>query len=56
MDSLQGAFIQPPEPREALFTTDEHTLFHVLRNGSSKHPFSPIVRLGGARTIFNGFI
>ncbi len=53
MDSLQGAFIHPPEPCEGRFITNVRTLFDVFRTGSSKHPFSPIVRLGGARTIFN---
>ncbi len=52
MDSLQGAFIHPPEPCEGRFVTDACTLFHVFRTGSSKHPCIPIERLGGARTIF----
>ncbi len=53
MDSLQGAFIHPPEPCEGRFITDACTLFHVFWTESSKHPFSPMERLGGARTIIN---
>ncbi len=53
MDSLQGAFIHPPESCEGRFTTDACTLFHVFRTESSKHPFSPMERFGGARTIIN---
>ncbi len=30
MDSLQEAFIHPPEPCEGRFITDVHTLFHVF--------------------------
>ncbi len=52
MDSLQGAFIHPPEPCEGYFITDAHTLFHIFRTRSSKYPFIPIERLGGTRTIF----
>ncbi len=32
MDSLQEAFIHPPEPREARFITDPRALFHVFWN------------------------
>ncbi len=53
MDSLQEAFIHPPEPCEARFIMDAHTLFHVFWTVDKKHPLTPIVRLGGARTIFN---
>ncbi len=52
MDSLQEAFIHPPEPCEARFITDARTLFHIFWTVDKKHPFIPIVRLGGARTIF----
>ncbi len=52
MELLQGAFIHPLEPCEGRFIKDAHTLFHVFRTGSSKHPFSPMERLEGARTIF----
>ncbi len=47
MDSLQEAFIHPPEPCEARFITDERSLL------LTKTPAYPIERLGGARTIFN---
>ncbi len=30
MDSLQEAFIHPPEPCEACFITDARTLFHIF--------------------------
>ncbi len=53
MDSLQEAFIHSPEPCEACFITDVHTLFHVFWTVDKKHTLIPIVRLGGARTIFN---
>ncbi len=41
-----GGLYSPPEQWDA------RTLFHVFWTGSSKHPFSPMERLGGARTIF----
>ncbi len=53
MDSLQEAFIHPPEPCEARFIMDVRALFHVFWTVDQKHPLIPIVRLGGARTIFN---
>ncbi len=53
MDSLQEAFIHNfIQLCEAWFITDARTLFDVFRTVYSKHPFIPIVRLGGARTIF----
>ncbi len=52
MDSLQGAFMHPPEPCEARFIVDARTLFHVFRTGSRKHLFSPMERLGGTRIFF----
>ncbi len=47
-----GGLYSPPEPCEARFITDAHTLFHVFWTVDKK-PAYPIVRLGGARTIFN---
>ncbi len=52
MDSLQGAFIHLPEPCEGCFITDARPLFHVFQTGSSKHLFSPMERLGGAKQFF----
>ncbi len=52
MDSLQEAFIHPPEPCEARFIMDARTLFHVFWTVENKHSLTPIERLGGARTIF----
>ncbi len=43
-----GGLYSPPEPCEGRFIMDAHTLFDVFRTGSSKHPFSPMERLGGA--------
>ncbi len=53
IDSLQEAFNHPPEPCEACFIMDVHTLFHVFWTVDKKHPLTPIARLGGTRTIFN---
>ncbi len=52
MDSLKEAFIHPPEPSETRFIMDACTLFHVFWTVDKKHPLTPIVMLGGARTIF----
>ncbi len=52
MDSLQEAFIHSLEPCEGRFITDVHTLFHVFWT-EQQTPAYTIVRLGGARTIFN---
>ncbi len=38
MDSLQEAFIHPPEPCEARFITDALTLFHVSWTVEQKTP------------------
>ncbi len=46
MDSLQGAFIHPPEPCEARFIKDACSIFHVFRTVYSKHLFIPMERLG----------
>ncbi len=43
MDSLQEAFIHPPEPCEACFITDTSALFHVFWIVDKKHPLTPIV-------------
>ncbi len=51
MDSLQEAFIHAPELCETRFIMDACTLFHVFWTVENK--LTPIVRLGGARTIFN---
>ncbi len=53
MDLLQGALFTLRALCEGRFITDACTLFHVFWTGYSKHPFSPIVRLGRARTILN---
>ncbi len=37
MDSLQEAFIHPPEPCEACFIMDERALFDVLWTVQQKH-------------------
>ncbi len=37
MDSLQEAFIHPPEPCEARFIMDEHTLFDYFWTVEQKH-------------------
>ncbi len=50
MDLLREAFIRPPELCDARFITDTCTLFHVFWTVDK---LIPIVRLGGARTIFN---
>ncbi len=52
MDTLQEAFIHPPEPCDARFITDARTLFQVFWTVDKKTRTYPIVRLGGARTIF----
>ncbi len=60
MDSLQEAFIHPPEPCEAHFIMDVHALFDVFWTVEQKHPPTAMITLGRARTIFNvtpiGFI
>ncbi len=42
MDSLQEAFIHPPEPCEGHFITDAHALFHVFWTVDKKHPLTPL--------------
>ncbi len=42
MDSLQEAFIHPPEPRKARFITDARTLFHIFWIVDKKHPLTPL--------------
>ncbi len=58
MDSLQEAFIHAPEPCEAFFIMDAHTLFNVSWTVKEKHP--PTNNAWNSRTIFNippiGFI
>ncbi len=52
MDSLQEAFIHPPEPCEARFIMDEHTLFDYFWTVEQKHSrYTPVIKLGRARTI-----
>ncbi len=53
MDSLQEAFIHPPEPREARFIIDTRALFEVFWTVEQKHPPTAMIMLGIARTIFN---
>ncbi len=50
MDSLQEAFIHPPEPCEARFIMDGCALFDYFWAVEQKHA---IIKLGRARTIFN---
>ncbi len=52
MDSLQEAFIHPPEPCEARFIMDARTLFDVFWTVEQKHPPTAMITLGIARTIF----
>ncbi len=42
MDSLQEAFIHPPELCETRFITDACTLFHVFWTVDNKHPLTPL--------------
>ncbi len=53
MDSLQEAFIHPPEPCEARFIMDACALFDVLWTVQQIHPPTAMITLGIARTIFN---
>ncbi len=53
MDSLQEAFIQPPEPCEAHFIMDARTLFDVFWTVEQKHPTTAMITLGIARTILH---
>ncbi len=53
MDSLQEAFIHPPEPCEARFIMDERALFDVLRTVQQKHPLTAMITLGITKPIFN---
>ncbi len=53
MDSLQEAFIHPPEPCEGCFIMDGCALFDYFWTVEQKHPPSAIIKLGRARTIFN---
>ncbi len=47
MDSLQEAFIHPPEQCEGRFITDACTLFHVFWTVDKKHPLTPLKVLEG---------
>ncbi len=49
MDSLQDTFIQPPEPREAHFIMDAHTLSDILWTVHQKHPPTAMIELLIAR-------
>ncbi len=53
MDSLQEALMHAPEPCEARFIMDVHTLFDILWTVEQKHPPTAIITLGIARTNFN---
>ncbi len=53
MDSLQEAFIHPPEPCEACFITDARALFDMFWTVEQKYPPSTMITLRRARTIFN---
>ncbi len=50
MDSLQEAFIHPPESCEGRFITDARTLFDVFWTVKQKHTPTAMITL--ARTIF----
>ncbi len=52
MDSLQEAFIHPPEPCEARFIMDACTLFDLFWTVEQKHPPTAMITLAIARTIF----
>ncbi len=52
MDSLQEAFIHPPELREGCFITDARTLFHVFWTVDNKHPLTPLKVLEGTGQCF----
>ncbi len=60
MESLQEAFIHPPEPCEARFIMDACALFDVLWTVEQKNPPTAMIELRSARTVFNitpiGFI
>ncbi len=60
MDSLQEAFIHPPELCEGRFIMDVHALFDYFWTAGKKHSPTPILKLGRARIFFNitpiGFI
>ncbi len=53
MDSLQEAFIHPPEPCEARFIIDARALFDVFWTVEQKHPLTAMIMLGRTRTIMN---
>ncbi len=53
MDSLQEAFIHPPEPCEARFIMDAHALFDYFWTVEQKHPSTAILTPGRARQFFN---
>ncbi len=53
MDSLQEAFIHPPELCEARFIMDARALFDVFWTVEQKHLPTAMITLGIARTIFN---
>ncbi len=53
MDSLQEAFIHPPEPCEARFIMDAHALFDYFWTVEQKHPPTAILKLGRARKNVN---
>ncbi len=50
---LQEAFIHPPEPCEARFIIDAHTLFNVSWTVVQKQPPTAMIELRSVRTIFN---
>ncbi len=52
MDSLQEAFIHPPEPCEARFIMDERALFDVLWTVQQKHPLTAMITLGITSQFF----
>ncbi len=45
MDSLQEAFIHPPEPCEACFIMDAHTLYCVFWTVEQKQPPTAMIEL-----------
>ncbi len=51
MDSLQQAFIHPPEPCDARIM-DAHTLFKASWTVEQKHPPTAIIELGSGQDNF----
>ncbi len=52
IDSLQEAFVHPPEPCEARFIMDRCDYLHFFWTVEQKHPPTAIIKPGRARTFF----